>query len=205
MLFNTSNIEEKGTMSYYITPSVSEVTILNIHGETPEGTNFQGNPRSPFLEVEMKLKGAEDKNSTRFRMYTSASMIEKTMKQITHMATRMVKKAQLDAVGGDNLTTEQYGQNLHNLLSGKSVRLQFNSEEYKNADQEVKTKPMIPNNTWFAEAIEEGAEHPVIPAAISKLKYSRDNVYQNRKIVEPGVVTATVGVTTEIEDIFNTK
>lgn len=162
MNFNTKNTKETSG-SKWIAPGVeNDVVIMNVMGVAPEGE------RSPFIEFTFKKSTSEDDDNTKTRFYMTEKSSEMSMKKILHLCTKVVKRAQIDALTANSV--EEYGALLNRLIAGKHLRLKFLGEEYINAKSEVKIKPVLGLPT-FAEAIMEGAEYPAVANSATKLTF----------------------------------
>lgn len=159
-------------VSKYIRGGVHEVTIKGVKGEV----NQNG---TPMILIEMYLRSADSTASSTFRFPMSPNAEDSSLKKIRHIVTKVAKdEAYLNAKGD---SVEEYGESLNEILAGQSLRMKFTSEEYLKQDQTVGVRANIglPN---FAEAIQEGAEKPVVSEADSKLVYSVNNKYDYKKL-----------------------
>lgn len=166
--FSTSGTSEKG--SVYLKPGISNATIGTIEGVTPE-------MGSPYIEIGFYKEGGEIENSTKVRFYMSDKGRSRSLEKIKHVATKVVKAAEVDSIEADTL--EDYGSKLQSLLMGKSLRMKFVGEEYVNASGAVKVKTTV-GLPSFAEAITDGAEYPVVTE--TKLKYNENNSYDMKRL-----------------------
>lgn len=171
-MFSTQGTEEKVRESKYLRPGVHDAIIANIEGVTPESG-------SPYIKLDIHKANATAEFSTEVRFYMTDKGQQKSLQKIFHLATRIVKASDINAVTAENLA--EYGTKLNALLSGKSVRLKFIGEEYLNASQEVKVKTTL-GLPPFAEANTEGAEHPVVSLENTKLVYDPTNQYDYKKL-----------------------
>lgn len=173
-LFNFAEVKESvgtGNSQKYIYPGIRhQVVIKNIkEDKTPSGT--------PFIELELYTKEGGPEASVKFPFYTSEKAAAKSMEKIKHIATKVVTEAELNAA--------KTVEDLKDLLKGKMLRMKFTGEEYKNKNGEIKEKALI-GLAPFAEAIEEGGDHPVILDEDTKLKFDKANQYDFKKFVEEG-------------------
>ena len=184
MSFTTTGTEEKRVDTKYLKPGINLTTIGTVEGITPEAG-------SPYIEMGFyKMEGDPEAN-TKVRFYMSEKGIAKSLEKIKHIATKVVKASEIDSITAD--TVEDYGLSLNKLLSGKSLRMKFIGEEYKNASQQIKVKTTV-GLPAFAEAINEGAEYPI--TTDTKLKFSENNPYDMKKLPvleESGESTGKLG------------
>ena len=169
--FSTSGTEEKKS-SVYLKPGISNATIGTIEGVAPD-------MGSPYIEIGFYKQGGEIENSTKVRFYMSEKGRTRSFEKIKHIATKIVKASVVDSIEADTL--ESYGSKLQNILMGQSLRMKFVGEEYVNASQQVKVKTTVGLPT-FAEAIQEGAEYPVVKDGETKLKYNENNSYDMKRL-----------------------
>lgn len=163
MNFNTKTVKET-TGSKWIAPGVeNDIVIMNVMGVAPEGE------RAPFIEFTFKKAASEDEDNTKIRFYMTEKSSEMSMKKILHLATKVVKREQIDALTAGSV--EEYGALLNRLIGGKHLRLKFLGEEYVNSKSEVKIKPVL-GLPGFAEAIMEGAQYPVVANNATKLVFN---------------------------------
>lgn len=166
MNFNTGNVTEVSSSKYLRAGIENKVIIDNIKGEQPEGS-------SPFIEFTFRKSEGTSEDGTRVRFYTSEKAVKRSMQKILHLATKVVKRAQIDALNASS--TEEYGAMLNKLLRNKALRIMFSPEEYQNSKGEIKIKPAL-GLPEFAEAISEGAETPPVADADTKLVYNESKL-----------------------------
>lgn len=146
----------------YIRPGIHEVTIKSVKGEV----NANGNPTITFS---MHLVSGEPDATTDMRFYLSDKAAESTYKKIRHIFTKIVKDVDYLAAKADSI--EALGEVYNNTLSGNSLRIKFRGEEYLKQDGTTGTRAVI-NYPPFAEAIQEGAEYPVV--AVTEMTFNPD-------------------------------
>jgi hypothetical protein len=179
MSFTTTGTQDNGNGGgKYLKPGINNTTIGTIEGTTPE----QG---SPYIEVKFYKEGETIENSTGVRFYMSEKGRARSLEKIKHIATKVVKEAEVDSIQAETL--EDYASKLQNLLMGKSLRMKFVGEEYVNASNQVKVKTTI-GLPSFAEAIYEGGEYPIVEE--TKLKYNENNSYDMKKLEKASPETA---------------
>jgi hypothetical protein len=147
----------------YIRPGIHEVTIKSVKGEV----NQNGNPVITFT---IHLLDGEADATTDFRFFLSEKAQNITYKKIRHIFTKVVKDADYLSTTAESI--EALGEAYNNKLSGNSLRIKFNGEEYLKQDGSVGTRAVI-GLPEFAEAIQEGAEYPAI--SITKMKFNSDS------------------------------
>lgn len=177
MSFNTKEIVEGGK---YIRPGVNEVVLDSIEGCEPQGMGH-------YLSLKFRLPNSED--TTEVRLYMGEKSQDMSMSKLTHIATKMVTRNELNNISADDLIS--YGAKLNKILSGKKVRMKFIAKEYRNAKGDVKVKPDIPLK-YFAEAIIDGAEYPAVATNQSQLSYDPTNQYDYIKLTDSPVTDDTI-------------
>lgn len=171
-------------VSSYITPGIQEATISGITGEI----NKNGNP---VVTIMMYPKGGDDKNANKFLFFfNSDKATEFSLRKIQHIATKIVKEDKYLAVTADNI--EEYAEGLNNLLAGHSLRMKFCGEQYIKQDSSIGVRANV-GLPSFAEAIQEGAEYPVVEASMSKLTYDVNNAYDFKKLAATPEAPITSG------------
>lgn len=146
----------------YIRPGIHEVTIKSIKGEL----NANGNPT---ITLSMHLLDGEADATTDMRFYLSEKAAESTYKKIRHIFTKIVKDVDYLAAKADSI--EELGEVYNSKLAGNSLRIKFRGEEYLKQDGTTGTRAVI-GYPEFAEAIQEGAEYPVV--AVTKMTFNPD-------------------------------
>lgn len=141
------------------------IQTVTIHSFTAE-TNRNG---KQFLGFKVYPKNGDPEYARTFEFYVTTDKAKEYMtKKVIHIATKVVTRAQIDAVGGSTL--EEYAANLTNLLGGKDIRLVFDGEEYyKGTD--LRIAPKLNRVSDFAEAVAEGAEYPAVDLSRTALKF----------------------------------
>ena len=146
----------------YVRPGIHEVTIKSVKGEL----NANGNPT---ITVSMHLVDGDPEATTDMRFYLSEKAAESTYKKIRHIFTKIVKDVDYLAAKADSI--EDLGTVYNNILAGNSLRIKFRGEEYLKQDGSTGVRSVI-GYPEFAEAIQEGAEYPVI--AVTKMTFNPD-------------------------------
>lgn len=173
MTFTTSGVKEATTS--YLKPGVNHnVTIAGIEGVTPA----QG---SPYIEINFHKTGVAPEFGTKVRFYMSEKGMPSSMTKIKHIGTKVVKAAILDGIKADTLS--EYATKLNSVLSGKTLRMKFTGEEYKNSKDELKVKTTL-GLPPFAEAITDVAEEAKISDENTSLKYDPTNQYDLKKLTK---------------------
>ena len=161
MTFGGQDVQEISKPKY-IRPGIHEVTIKSVKGEL----NANGNPT---ITVSLHLVDGDADATTDMRFYLSDKAAESTYKKIRHIFTKVVKDADYLAAKAENI--EELGDVYNNKLSGNSLRIKFRGEEYLKQDGTTGVRSVI-GYPEFAEAIQEGAEYPVV--AVTKMTFNPD-------------------------------
>ena len=146
----------------YVRPGIYEVTIKSVKGET----NQNGNP---VLTFTLYLADGDPEATTDFRFYLSEKAAVTTYKKIRHIFTKVVKDVDYLNTKANDIV--ELGAAYDSKLSGNSLRIKFNGEEYIKQDGSVGVRASI-GLPEFAEAIQEGAEYA--PVAKTNLKFDAD-------------------------------
>ena len=161
MTFGGQDVQEISKPKY-VRPGIHEVTIKSVKGEL----NANGNPTITFS---LHLVDGDADATTDMRFYLSEKAAESTYKKIRHIFTKVVKDADYLAAKAENI--EELGEVYNNKLSGNSLRIKFRGEEYLKQDGLTGVRSVI-GYPEFAEAIQEGAEYPVV--AVTKMTFNPD-------------------------------
>ena len=179
-LFSNKNVTEatsKGNSQQYIYGGVyHKVNIKSVKANTD---------KTPCIEIDMFSEEGGADTSRTFRFYMSERAAKISQSKLMHIATKVVKEADFKAIEATDIN--DYARQLSDLLRGRKLRMKFTAEQYENQNGEVKDRPNI-GLPVFAEAIEAGAEYPVVADADTELVYDKNNEYDYKKL--PGV-TAT--------------
>jgi hypothetical protein len=141
------------------------IQTVTIHSFVAE-TNRNG---KEYLGFKVYPKNGNPEYARTFEFYaTTEKAIEYLNKKVLHIATKVVKRAQVDAIRANTLA--EYAEGLNSLLAGKDVRLVFDGEEYYKGT-ELRIAPKLNRVSDFAEAVVEGAEYPVVEAYKTMLKF----------------------------------
>jgi hypothetical protein len=146
----------------YIRPGIHEVTIKKVSGEV----NQNGNP---VLTLTLHLVDGDPEATTDFRFYLSEKAAVTTYKKIRHIFTKVAKDADYLNTKADDIIG--LGEAYDAKLSGNSLRIKFNGEEYIKQDGSIGTRAAI-GLPEFAEAIQEGAEYA--PVAKTNMVFNAD-------------------------------
>lgn len=161
MTFGGQDVQEISKPKY-IRPGIHEVTIKSVKGEL----NANGNPTITFS---LHLVDGDADATTDMRFYLSEKAAESTYKKIRHIFTKVVKDADYLAAKAENI--EELGEVYNNKLAGNSLRVKFRGEEYLKQDGSTGVRSVI-GYPEFAEAIQEGAEYPVV--SVTKMTFNPD-------------------------------
>lgn len=182
MSFNTGNVQEISTSKYLRAGIENKVVIDDIKGGQPEGG-------APYVEFTFRKPEGKSEDGTRVRFYMSEKAQKMSLQKIVHIATKVVKRAQLDALNASSV--EEYGAMLNKLLRNKMLRIMFSPEEYQNSKGEIKIKPAL-GLPEFAEAIMEGAENAPISDVDTKLVYNESKLLIRARNITPPTTDDTV-------------
>lgn len=192
-MFDLSEVKEggnSGKADLYIYPGIREVVIQKWKKDKTQ----KGDPKITLDLITVKAK-EEGVDATRtfndFNMFGGS--LEYSVRKIKHILTKVVKESEITA----KEDLDDFVEMLNDLSRGKSLRMKFVGEEYINANGEVKEVAKI-GLPEFAEAIEEGAEYPVVSEADSKLVYDKNNKYDFKKL--PADQTPEAEVATSAKD-----
>jgi hypothetical protein len=161
MTFGGQDVQEISKPKY-IRPGIHEVTIKSVKGEL----NANGNPT---ITASLHLVDGDADATTDMRFYLSDKAAESTYKKIRHIFTKVVKDVDYLAAKAENI--EELGEVYNDKLSGNSLRIKFRGEEYLKQDGTTGVRSVI-GYPEFAEAIQEGAEYPVV--AVTKMTFNPD-------------------------------
>lgn len=173
-MFGTKGHSESTMVNKYIRPGINhEVVIESVKGV--EETKC-------YIEFLFRLPNAkaEEGSRQRFYMHTDGAVALNTSR-IKHIATKVVKEEQVDAISANNIL--EYGMKLNSLLAGKTLRVKFAGEEYLATDGTgaIKVRSVLPVQN-FAEAINMGAEHEPVSKENTKLKYDEKSQYDFKRM-----------------------
>jgi hypothetical protein len=192
-MFNLSEVKEEvkgGANETYIYPGIrNNVKIKKwTNGSTPNGT--------PFLAVHLVTREGEEANveATEFPFYTSEKALKTSLAKIKHIVTKVATEAEW--LSKEPADMDEMTDHLNDISRGKYLRIKFTGEEYQNKNGEIKEKALI-GLPEFAEAIENGAEYPVVAPEESKLVFDKNNSYDFKKFV-PENVTANTPVQAKV-------
>jgi len=176
-MFNFENVsaERKRFVGYDIN---HDVTIVSVE----DGVSQLG---KKFIQINVKLTGDEDDNSTILKMYMSEKAEKITMSKLMtiHSAVRKV-----DTLKDKKFKTlEEMSKGLNELWKGRRLRLKLQAEEWMGEDDagnpKVRIRTSIPMRQ-FAEAIDSGAEMPPIADADTKLVFNKSNKWDYKRLRE---------------------
>lgn len=190
MNFGTKGTQELTGGGKYIRPGINHNVVI----DSVKGVN-ESKPYIEFLFRTPKAT-AEEGNRQRFYMHTEGSLALNTAR-LKHIATKVVTESEIDNISANDIM--DYGAKLNKLLSGKRLRMKFIAEEYVKADGSVGVRSVLPVQN-FAEAINPGAEYPIVKDADTKLKYDENNTYDYKRLSEAPKSSETVTSSTSEDD-----
>lgn len=171
-MFSTKNVEGSANSSSYITYGINDVTIVGFKSKDENN-----------LDLELKLKGAEDSNANSYRFWLTGEekSIERNMSKLKAIQLAVMTMEEANTIEGTDLN--DFINKLNAKMIGKSFRAKFIGKEVaKNDGNGVIVFTDLPY-MYFTEAIEEGAELPAIPdIKNTKLKFDQSNQYDYRKL-----------------------
>ena len=179
-MFDFNKVKEVSKLKF-VGYGVNESVVVNdvTSGESQAGT--------PFIQINVKFEGDDDKNSTTLKLYMSPRAQEISMRKILHLHQSMNKKTLLNAL--NSATLADLAASLKALWINRTVRLKLAGEEYIGVDKDsgtpkTKVKLNIPFPP-FAEAMTGNAEYPKMDK--TKLVFDKGNKYDYKPIDEAQV------------------
>ena len=170
-LFNWEGIEDKpsgGGNQKFIYPGVFHHVIIK---SIKEDTNNNG---KPLVKVTVYTKEGGPELAKTFDMYLTPNALKYTQANLLHIGNKIVKE--------EEFKKAKSIEDIHDLLSGESLRMKFNGEEYE-YNGEIKSKAVL-GFPPFAEAIQDGAEYPAVADEDTQLVY--DPKKHLKKLVKEG-------------------
>lgn len=176
-MFNLSEVEERsaGKGNLYIYPGVRDVKIK----KWTKGKS--ANKGTPFIAVHLVTVEGDKQNiePRQFEFYMSEGAMKMSLSKIKHIVTKITTEEKWASKNPEDI--DEMVDHLNDLTRGETYRQKFIGEEYENSNGEVKEAARI-GLPEFAEAIQEGAEYPVVPESESKLVFDKDNKYDFKKL-----------------------
>ena len=170
-MFDFNEVKETSSLKFVGYGVNNGVVVTDVtSGENQNGT--------PFIQINVKFKGADDKDSTTLKLYMSPGAKAISMKKLMHMHQSLNKLVHLKSRKFDTLNDISTG--LKAMWVGREFRLKLAGEEYMGVDKDglpkMKVKLNIPFAP-FAEAAVHGAEFPAIADGDTKLVFTKSNKY----------------------------
>lgn len=178
-LFSTQGVEEtpkSSKVGKYIYGGIYHNIVIS---DVKSGESANG---IPYVEVTMHTKEGGVEAARSFNFYFSEAAAKVSMSKLKHISTKIVTLQQFEEINATS--SSELAEALRELLKGESLRVKFTSEEYINQSGEVKERANL-GLPDFAEAIQEGAEYPVIADEDTKLTYDKTDKYDHKKVVAP--------------------
>lgn len=188
-LFSNKGVEEAkggGSNQKYIYGGVyHDVNIGKVSADTtPNGT--------PVLNVELYTTEGGKDAAKEFPFYFSAKAAQMSKEKLKHIATKVVKASEFEAIEASNLN--EYAEAVNDLLKGGRLRLKFIAEEYENSNGEIKEAAKI-GLAPFAEATQEGAEYAPVTDEDTELTFDKKNKYDFKALPKSASNEEEVGET----------
>ena len=182
-MFDFNEIKEgRRFVGFGINHSVTIVSVEN-------GTSTNG---VPFIQLNVKLTGDEDKNSTILKLYMSPKATNISMRKLMHINSAVGKIETLKK--GKYEGIEDLALGLNHLWSDKKFRLKLFAEEYAGQDKDGNPKTKIRTTipfTDFAEAIDPGADMHPIKDEDTQMRFSKKNPDDYKRLIEDDEVVET--------------
>jgi len=169
MNFDFKNVpEDKKYVGYGINNSVTIISVES--GVAPN------EKKTPFIQINLKITGDTDDNSTIQKLYVTEKSQVITMRKIMAIHSAVNKLEILVDKNFESL--DEMAKALNSMWSGRKLRLKLQAEEYLGTDKDgnpkTKYRTSIPMFD-FVEAIAPGADMPVVADADTKLKFDKNN------------------------------
>lgn len=178
-MFNLKEVQEEtrgnGGSQTYIYPGIRHNVII---AKWAQGKSSLG---TPFIAVHLVTKEGKEANvePKAFEFYVSPAAMEMSLQKIKHIVTKVTTVKAWESKEPANL--EEMIEHLNDISKGESLRMKFTGEEYKNSAGDIKEAARI-GLPDFAEAIQEGAEHPPVADEDTKLTFDKNNKYDFKKL-----------------------
>lgn len=190
-LFSNKGVEEAviggGNQKYIYGGVFHDVVISDVRS----GASSQKG--TPFIELDMHTREGGPATKRAFQFYMSEGAAKTSKSKLRHIATKIVKLAEFEAVEANTL--EEYTDAIADLIKGQSLRMKFTAEQYRNANGEVKDAARI-GLPEFAEAIQDGAEFAPVADEDTKLTYDKNSQWDFKRLpIEPTDEGALNGAT----------
>lgn len=131
------------------------------------------------LRITMHTEEGGPTASKDFDFFFTESAVAISKSKLKHIATKVAKEATFTNMPANSL--DEYIANYGKIVKGKTLRMQFNAEEYLNSNNEVKSAARI-GLPDFAEATQPGAEYPPIADEDTKLFFNKENSWQYKEV-----------------------
>jgi len=176
-MFDFNKVKEIKKLKF-VGYGINEPVVVNdvTAGESQTGT--------PFIQINVKFEGDDDKNSTTLKLYMSPKAQEISMRKIMHMHQGLNKLTLLKALNAADLAS--LAASLKGMWINRKFRLKLAGEEYLGVDQtgypKTKVKLNIPFPP-FVEAMTPNAEYGMVGLSTdSKLMFDKSNKYDYKPL-----------------------
>lgn len=180
-MFDFNKVKEISPLKF-VGYGVNEPVVVNdvISGESQAGT--------PFIQINVKFEGDDDKNSTTLKLYMSEKAQDISMRKILHLHQALNKKTLLNSLSSPTLAS--LASSLKAMWVNRPIRLKLSGEEYIGSDKDTglpktKVKLNVPFPP-FAEALTMNAEYA--KEAETKLTFDKKKKKDYKPITDAQVV-----------------
>ena len=149
---------------------------------------------TPFIQINVKYDGDEDKNSTTLKLYMSPKAQEISMRKILHLHQAMNKKELLSKMTAPTL--EVLATKLKGMWVNRKFRLKLAGEEYVGVAPDGTPKTKVKLNIPFppfAEPMNGMAETPAVTE--TKLTFDKSNKYDYKALDASALAAQATPVT----------
>lgn len=179
-MFNLKEVTEEvktGVNETYIYPGIRNKVIIK---KWSQGKS-DNDKKTPYVSVHLVTEEgkAADVQPKEFKFYMSEKAVPMSLVKIKHIVTKVTTSDKFESVEPNDL--EELVDHLNDISQGESLRMKFFGREYTNANQEIKEAAEI-GLPDFAEAIQEGAEYPVVTDEDTALTFDKENKMDFQKL-----------------------
>jgi hypothetical protein len=129
---------------------------------------------TPYIGITMYTAEGGPTANREFKLAFTPNTADFVQNKIKHIATKVATTEEVDAIFDEANDLDGLVKDLNAILRGQHLRMKFIGEQYENANGEIKDRANI-GFPVFAEAIQEGAGHPVIADADTELTFDKNN------------------------------
>lgn len=175
-IFSNKGISEEGKSNdaqQYIYGGVYHKVIIK------EVLKHTTNSGTECLRMMLYTEQGGPDTARSFDFYFTPKSAEITKSKLKHIATKVAKESVFENMPANNL--DEYIENYGKIVTGKTLRIQFNAEQYQNSNGEIKDVARI-GLPVFAEATQPGAEYPPIADEDTALTFDKEDPYNYKKL-----------------------